>query len=211
MSYISYVYSKHFICFVFCLLFVFFLMSFKLEVLCNYIDLDCLISKSKNLIQSTVCVEGIYLSSSPKKTWLDHLAATSLCQCLQDFLTGWSAFRKRKSLIFYRETGVVVSRLLVTQGFDGFHNRRMSLCSPQIFTCLLFPQFPEQSLCLQWSFGILSRILLIYALQNIKKYLSGSLRRQKGSGGVRAIYTALNIVILSSHLQASVFPPSLNS
>ena len=104
-----------------------------------------------------------------------------------------------------------MSWLLVTQGFDGFHNRRMSLCSPQIFTCLLFPRFPEQSLCLQWSFGILSRILLIYALQNIKKYLSGSLRRQKGSGGVRAIYTALKIVILSSHLQASVFPPSLNS
>ena len=167
-------------CFVFCLLFVYFLMSFKLEDLSKYVDLDCLISKSKNLIQSTVCVEGIYLSSSPKKTWLDHLAATSLCHCLQDFLIGWSAFRKRKSLIFYRETGVVVTWLPVSQGFDGFHNRRMSLCSPQIFTCLLFPQFPEQSLCHQWSFGILSRILLIYALQNIKKYVSGGGRRVLG-------------------------------
>ena len=145
-------------------------MPLKLEFLCKYVDLlDCLISESKNLIQSTVCVEDINLSSSPKKTWLDHLAATSLCQCLQDFLTGWSVFWKRNSLIFYREMGVVVSWLLVTQVFDGVHNRRMSLCSPQIFTCLLLPRFSEQSLCLQWSFGILSRILLIYAVQNVKK------------------------------------------
>lgn len=159
-----------FICFVFCLPFVFFLMSFKLEVLCKYVYLlDCFISESKNLIQSTVCVESIYLSSSPKKTWLDHLVVTSLCQCLQDFLTDWSVFQKRNSLIFYREIGVVVSWLLVTQGFNVFHNRRISHCFPQIFTCLILPRFPEQSLCL-WdrSFGILSRILLIYALQNIR-------------------------------------------
>ena len=171
-----------FICFVFCLPFAFFLMSFKLEVLWKYIDLlDCFISESKNLIQSTVCVEGIYLLSSPKKTWLDHLVVISLCQYLQDFLTDWSVFQKRNSLIFYREIGVVVSWLLVTQGFDVFDNRRVSRCFPQVFTCLLLPRFPEQSLCL-WdrSFGILSRILLIYTLQNIKKYLP---EESGGEGG----------------------------
>lgn len=201
-----------FICFVFCLLFVFFLMSLKLEFLCKYVDLlDCLISESKNLIQSTVCVDDIYLSSSPKKTWLDHLAVTSLCQCLQDFLTGWSVFWKRNSLIFYREVGVVVSWLLVTQGFDGFHNRRTSLCSPQIFTCLLLPQFPEQSPAFSGALVSCPESFWFMLFRTFKKYLPGSLRQQKGSGGVRAIYTALKIVILSSHLQALVFPPSLNS
>lgn len=200
MSYISNVYSKH--VHMFCLLFAIclFFNVLKLEFLCKYVDLlDCLISESKNLIQSTVCVEDI--SSSPKKTWLDHLAATSLCQCLQIFSLV-DQFLKRNSLIFYREMGVVVSWLLVTQGFDGFHNRRTSLCLPQIFTLSPLLLGFRATLPSVELFGILSRILLIYA-QNIKKYLPDP-------WGSRRVL-ALKIVILSSHLQALVFPPSLNS
>ena len=70
-----------FICLSFVSYLSFFLMSFKLEVLCKYVHLDCLISKSKNLIQSTVCVEiSRVLQRRPDLTIWQRRPCVSICR-----------------------------------------------------------------------------------------------------------------------------------